>query len=388
MEISTNRYEVILAFLSIFPIILFVRRLRLFISFFASERAYANELELPSTLRDWRNFDDGPVLWESLRPLLKAVGLEIWQHDPPLDLCQAPSAQLSLRQTGYLFAHTERQDPNSTANGSLGQLRSFRLRNPLFRPARTLDGQDVRIRAIVIKQDGSSHLKILRRLATGANSLISGNHTLPMLREIPLNDIVFAVFPLVGSSMELSCMSWTQNSVEDILEMIMQALEGLVFIHRLGIAHRDAFHDNFLVQWQPESLLAADMFCSRPRVYLIDFEVAVELPKVGPPEQKLCRGLPIGGSYTDPERYARPAPSDVLRGDAYDPFKLDVWQLGYPLVARKFKTRHAEIDGLLPTLCSDDPDLRISSEVALRNLTAAVRSAPSSCLRARPSWYK
>ena len=41
------------------------------------------------------------------------------------------------------------------------------------------------------------------------------------------------------------------------------------------IYSQDAFKDNFLVQWLPETLGMEHIAPSRPRVYLIDFEVAV-----------------------------------------------------------------------------------------------------------------
>ena len=67
---------------------------------------------------------------------------------------------------------------------------------------------------------------------------------------------------------------------------------------------------------------------SRPRVYLIDFEVAVDFPEDCPIDQRVCLGIPNDGSLTNPEKYARQRPPEVESGMPYDPFKLDVWQLG------------------------------------------------------------
>ena len=46
----------------------------------------------------------------------------------------------------------------------------------------------------------------------------------------------------------------------------------------------------------------------------------------------LVSGYPIGGSFPDDiKEYARPVPPEVTSGKPYDPFKLDVWQLGTSL---------------------------------------------------------
>ena len=106
-------------------------------------------------------------------------------------------------------------------------------------------------------------------------------------------------------------------------------IKALVFIHGLNIAHRvstwlyqliflaknfqlplrcfqDAFHDNFIVQWHPESLFTMKISFTRPRVYLIDFEVAIQFPaefpesecvSVGPPSWLLLHG---GGALCSP----------------------------------------------------------------------------------------
>ena len=67
---------------------------------------------------------------------------------------------------------------------------------------------------------------------------------------------------------------------------------------------------------------------SRPRVYLIDFEVAVEFPPECPAVERFSTGYPLGGSFHKPEMYSRPLAPEMTAGEPYNPFKLDVWQLG------------------------------------------------------------
>jgi hypothetical protein len=60
----------------------------------------------------------------------------------------------------------------------------------------------VAVRVLVVKDDGHGYLNILRNIATGSSSLLSNNHTLPLLAEFRLDDIVFGIFPRVGARME------------------------------------------------------------------------------------------------------------------------------------------------------------------------------------------
>jgi hypothetical protein len=96
------------------------------------------------------------------------------------------------------------------------------LQNPLIRALRSHGGQDVIMRVVVIGDSGRKHLDILRVLATAPQVLISANHTLPMIREAQLGHITFGVFPLVGYTLYAS---WANDSVGDILDMLLQALE-------------------------------------------------------------------------------------------------------------------------------------------------------------------
>jgi hypothetical protein len=81
---------------------------------------------------------------------------------------------------------------------------------------------------IVIGNEGHDHLKILRTIATGENSLFSNNHALPMFSEFQFEDIIFGIFPKVGADggeMVETYGDWAKNSVGDIIEMLMQMLE-------------------------------------------------------------------------------------------------------------------------------------------------------------------
>jgi hypothetical protein len=153
--------------------------------------------------------------------------------------------------SGFVYAIPGRTEINGI--GHIGTLRRYDGRvchatylvlplsdayeqNPLVRHARTRNGRDVVIRVIVVGSEGHDHLKILKRLAVGENSLLSNNHTLPMFAEFHFEDITFGVFPMVGARLQEAYNSWPQNSVGDIIDMLMQMLEvGFTQpIHRFG----------------------------------------------------------------------------------------------------------------------------------------------------------
>ena len=70
-----------------------------------------------------------------------------------------------------------------------------------------------------------------------------------------------------------------------------------------------------------------------PQSLLIDFEVAVEFASECPSDEQLCTGLPIGTGFAA-ESYARRHAPEFASGRPYNPFKLDIWQLGTSLVSR------------------------------------------------------
>jgi hypothetical protein len=89
-------------------------------------------------------------------------------------------------------------------------------------PSRTRDGHDVTVRVLVVRNEGHDHLKILRKIATGPQSLMSNNHALIIFSEFQFEDIIFHWW--VGT-MERAAGYWPKNSVGDVLDMLLQALE-------------------------------------------------------------------------------------------------------------------------------------------------------------------
>ena len=89
----------------------------------------------------------------------------------------------------------------------------------------TKDGRHLIMRVVVLRDQGHEHLRILRKLATGVESLASNNHTLPMVEEFQYECITFGLFPRVTREVSDAYGTWTKNSVGDVIDMILQALE-------------------------------------------------------------------------------------------------------------------------------------------------------------------
>ncbi|EJD37711.1 hypothetical protein AURDEDRAFT_173223 [Auricularia subglabra TFB-10046 SS5] len=110
--------------------------------------------------------------------------------------------------------------------------------------------------------------------------------------------------------------------------------EGLAFCHERLVAHLDCFDGNWLGnlntyegQEFPYSPPSERRF--KPlrslfpfKIYLIDFECAVSFSPDSVPSTRLVTGFPSDG-------YDRPMPPEMEATEPYDPFAVDIWQLGF-----------------------------------------------------------
>ena len=133
---------------------------------------------------------------------------------------------------------------------------------------------------------------------------------------------------------------------------------------------------------------------------MIDFETAVEFAPDCPPNSQVCTGLPIGAGFAT-ENYARRHAPEFASGSPYNPFKLDIWQLGTSLVSQfqvrriryglyymsfmpRPKAQIPAIDQILLDMTRDDPEHRTGAQVALDRLRNAVYSLPAESLLIQP----
>ncbi|EJD39013.1 hypothetical protein AURDEDRAFT_171812, partial [Auricularia subglabra TFB-10046 SS5] len=260
--------------------------------------------------------------WVPLEKFFLEHGLTLWVvagEDgllPPDDRERAPD--------GFTHWHPD----------SLGRppVRFFPHWSATICPARTTDGQDVMIKVISIGADGAHHREVLERLATGRTATLIGNHCIPVLKWITLEHICFAIHPLL-SYWDMNY-QYAYENLGDLVGTIHQMLEGLAFCHDRLVAHLDCFDGNWLgnlnayegrespysppVEGRYKPLRSLFPF----KIYLIDFECAVSFSLDSAPSTRLVTGLPLEG-------YDRTMPPEMEAAEPYDPFAVDIWQLGF-----------------------------------------------------------
>ncbi|KAK7691871.1 hypothetical protein QCA50_005275 [Cerrena zonata] len=344
--------------------------------------------KLPDGIFAWRRPTVLPTplgeeeIWQGLEDLFRAVDLVPW-ISRYISETTSPNKVVSANGFSYI---TPIRGSKDIGPGAAVWLAFFNYMNPLTRAAETKNGQPVMVRMMAIRDQGHECVSILRKIATGPLALLSNNHCLPLFREFTFEDIVFGIFPRAGGCFEEAWGYWAKNSVGDILDMILQILEGVVFLHDHNIAHRDLFNANFLVDWHPESMLSNETAVSKPRVYIIDFEFAVEFPADCPSEERLCVGLPCTKWYADD--YTRPYPPEINESIPWCPFKLDIWQLGYSFTFEGIRTSIKEIDELFSTMISDQPAERPTAKEAFTKLRQIVNCIPPKDLLVEPSFVE
>jgi hypothetical protein len=109
--------------------------------------------------------------------------------------------------------------------------------------------------------------------------------------------------------------------------------------------------DNFLLEWHPESLRVTGVRgIDRPRVYMIDFETAIDFGANADPRVCLSRSWPF-----PKDTYDRPLAPELENGDDYCPFDLDIWQFANGFrnirVSLFLSCRSAQ---LMSCLCTDN----------------------------------
>ncbi|KAG7449856.1 uncharacterized protein BT62DRAFT_917437 [Guyanagaster necrorhizus] len=124
---------------------------------------------------------------------------------------------------------------------------------------RTWDGQDMMIILVSDSMRGMDNPALLRRVAWPPSVYLQDNHCLPTLQEVVIGNLVFGSDKCSLENLRLGFRIHAANIV-------------LGYLHSLKVAHRDLFCDNFLARCR--NVGHDETSWRRPRLYLIDFELA------------------------------------------------------------------------------------------------------------------
>ncbi|KAF5358348.1 hypothetical protein D9756_001548 [Leucocoprinus leucothites] len=207
----------------------------------------------------------------------------------------------------------------------------------LFRGTRVSDGKKIVLKAVHI---ASREYDIIRALSRGPLREDPRNHTIPVvdLVEFAIDRIAFIVME-----------EWSSQLITDdgpcclslFFAAIRQCIEHAVFMHSLKMAHLDISLRNLVTDYNG-------------RYAYIDFELARRFDDDPNPRLVHRRGTEV--------------PPECERGEATDPYKIDVWALGV-LILRACKLTGyyvPELMHVVKPMLNDRPEGRPSSLAVLR----------------------
>lgn len=213
--------------------------------------------------------------------------------------------------------------------------------SPDVLPIRTLDAtreedqQQVVIKMLIPSPDdreGEEELEVVRHFSSPAFKDKPTNHVVPCLDTFPIPDVeggVFYVMPLLSDYKNPPF--YDLSEIEDFLKQIF---EGLEFLHKHDVAHCDIAPENIMMNKRPlfdepfhpfyqhlsldgkRNLDVKYVRSQRPvRYYYIDFGYAKWFKN--PDSPRTLHGV-----------HAKARAPEQVEGAEYDPFKVDVYQLG------------------------------------------------------------
>ncbi|CCL99183.1 uncharacterized protein FIBRA_01198 [Fibroporia radiculosa] len=275
--------------------------------------------------------------------------------------------QSFLQTRGYMLRPRYRPGWNPSWRGSGLHPRLFEdsialpFREHLIDATRISDSQLVYIKRV---KTGDNESRIAINLSAPSIRDEPDNHCVPILdtfQDIDDDQISYIVMPFLRLISRPPC-----ETVEDVVDLVDQLLEGLVFLHKHGVAHRDCSYKNIMMDaallfpqghhpvrenYLPDGLTPTS---SLPRTgipikyYYVDFGISVHIP----PDQfpKLALGA-FGRDQEVPE---------LSTEVPYDPFKVDIFIIGN-VFRREFHDKISNIDFLVPLIqcmIRVDPALR------------------------------
>ncbi|THH28987.1 hypothetical protein EUX98_g5199 [Antrodiella citrinella] len=235
------------------------------------------------------------------------------------------------------------------------------LRKNLIDATRTSDNKLVYIKRV---EPDDVETRIALMLSSDDARRDPRNHAVPVLDHFENDaDSAYLVMPLLRALDDPPFLR-----VGDMLEFCDQVLEGLVFQHEKGVAHRDCSYRNIMMDatslypdgYHPVNTTTlpdgVTPVIPLPRsthpvtYYYIDFGISVVVPAYARGERRLVEG-DDGQDRAAPELHTE---------EAYDPFALDVFLVG-DLLKRNFLDVFSDVEFLRPLVSEmmrEDPSSR------------------------------
>ncbi|KAI0629585.1 kinase-like protein [Trametes polyzona] len=216
----------------------------------------------------------------------------------------------------------------------------------------------------------------------------SQNHTVPILEIIsdPFDpQLAMMVMPYLRP-----CNDPPFSTIGDVVEFLDQVIDGLVFMHRNNVAHRDMAVENIMMDARP-------LYPTGHHPVRLDYTPDTLYPVTALPRA----GRSVKYYYIDfglATRFA-PGASTLVVGDVgkdadvpelsetvpYDAFKVDIFTLGH-LFALEFQEKYKNADFLLPLIepmTQRRPELRPTADQVLRKWTEQRATLNETLLRWR-----
>ncbi|KAJ7123214.1 kinase-like domain-containing protein [Mycena filopes] len=253
----------------------------------------------PPTLRDIDPVDYKHDDWNSLRPLLKAHGYRLF----------------TVRDMAYVFAGREPVDeeyagPPQEDDG----IHWVSTNGAVFDPAiRLSDSSHVVLKIVDTARSQEARIFAHLKLGDPSIALDPSNKVIPVLEVIELSATRSIVVSERWGSRYNDFTDPTETW-EGFAAFVQQALQGLAFLHAHHIAHLDISMNNIL-EYPP--LLNPPNPPEPPRYAFIDFGLSVMYNPESDP-----------GPYRVTGNVATYKPPKLSKTVPYDPFKVDVWQMG------------------------------------------------------------
>ncbi|RDB20053.1 hypothetical protein Hypma_013004 [Hypsizygus marmoreus] len=245
---------------------------------------------------------------------------------------------------------------------------------------------------IKLVEPWTDEIPVARYLSSQTASSDPRNHSVPVLDVILSpsdDDLAFLVMPLL-----LDFERFPFRRVGEVTEAFQQFLEGLEFMHEHNIAHRDACYFNLMLDASNivpngfhfirratedgvKPIKELERWSVRPvKYYFIDFELSTKYPAGA--THVMDVGF-LGQDKSVPE---------MSLTVPYNPFKVDVYQLGNVFLG--IVDKYDDLEQFRPlclAMTEQDPALRPSAAAALQQFEAVVRSLTTADLERR-IWFR